>query len=76
MEGGAYADKDRTRPPSLTGNSSGSVTQNGDLVQGDLEAAKAKGAREEYSARATWSSRAWDHLKQDIDADKVSFVDL
>lgn len=68
MEGGAYADPNRERDASLTGTSAGSVTQNG-----DLEAAKAtSNSREVEPLRSSWSNKAWQHLKQDIDADKVS----
>lgn len=68
MEGGAYADPNRERDASLTGTSAGSVTQNG-----DLEAAKAtSNSREVEPLRSSWTTGAWQHLKQDIDADKVS----
>lgn len=66
MEDGAYADPNRDAHVSGT-DSAGSVTRNG-----DLEAAKFQGAREHPMTRSSWKSRAIEHLKQDIDADKVS----
>lgn len=67
MEGGAYADPDRDAHANGT-DSAGSVTQNG-----DLEAAKPHEdeAREIYSPRNTWRSKTVDHLKRDVDSDKV-----
>jgi hypothetical protein len=60
MEGGAYA-----------GPKAGSEARsNGSLTTqvGDIEAAKAQFAREHAPS---WRTRTWEHLKADVDADKV-----